>query len=109
MDKLEQFFYENAGYSWDRATETQEEGHMRCAKALADAARAALENGWHCTWRFDEYQYDDAGEATATYYCNLHDADGTILASCGGIDTDNGPYARIIAAELALEVICGNY
>lgn len=109
MNRLEQFFYENAGYAYNPASETPEDGRTRGAKALADAERAALENGWYCTWGFGEYQYDDAGEATATYYCNLHDADGTILASCGGIDTDNGPYARIIAAELALEAICGNY
>ncbi len=36
MSAREQFFYDNAGYSCNPPTETEEQGHIRCAKELAD-------------------------------------------------------------------------
>ncbi len=43
----EQFFYNNAGYSYNPKSETPAEGNARCAKALAMAEEAE----GYCEWK----------------------------------------------------------
>ncbi|MHB1938440.1 MAG: hypothetical protein ACYCOR_17930 [Acidobacteriaceae bacterium] len=101
MNTKEQFFYEQAGYSYDPKKETQEQGHERCAKALAAAQAWAFDNDVEYRWMPD----DEAGEwvCIATI--------GDKQASLGAIDFADGadpwgqPYKRVIEAELALELM----
>lgn len=103
------FFYRNAGYSYDPANETKQQGRWRGARTLANAeAWARQENitfGWEEDWlvgdHIREYGYDDnplTCEVAAAYA-----SDGEILASLGCIDDASNDYRRVINAELALE------
>src|SRR6267154_1105829 len=54
LTPAELFFYEQAGYSYDPKTETQEQGRVRCAKSMAnDEATASAMEGWHYEWQDD--------------------------------------------------------
>lgn len=88
------FFREHAGYIvGERAV-----GALQLAKAERDAAN----NGWRVGWEPDE---DGDGTGKPGYAAILYDEDGKVLGSLGGIDTDRGPYARVVEAELALEAL----
>ena len=95
MTKQQQFFYENAGFSYDPATETQGQGKERCAIALANAETWAVQEGLQFevepdrdaddSWMGDEPQkYQDEWRGKA-WQVVLWDADGkNVLASLGG-------------------------
>lgn len=112
MTKQEQFFYDNAGYSYNSNTETAEQGHERCAKELANAESWAVLDGY--TFRIepdpdaDESWLDDETEdyqrewRGAAWWCRMLDADGTVVQSLGGC-YGYSDYERVVKAELAFE------
>lgn len=129
-DSAAAFFYRCAGFAWDPATETEENGRRRCARELADAERvyrrACGRADVACEWSGDadawaDYRADarrggrrtdDSGNETApqTIECaaivrrddagNVH-----ILASLGAIEDADDDARRVIRAELARECI----
>ena len=115
MTKQQQFFYDNAGFSYDPATETQEQGKQRCAIALANAETKAAQEGIEFviepdpdadeSWMDGESQeYQDKWRGKA-WQVVLWDADGkNVLASLGGCYGDK-KYERVVRAELALEAM----
>lgn len=107
MTKLEQFFYDNAGYSYDPKTETKEQGKVRCAVDLARAAHYAIDQpDWHFEWGQDD-QPCECGEPNCDHlveYCQLCDGDN-LLESLSGISGATDEYRRVVEAELALEAM----
>lgn len=116
MTKQEQFFYDNAGYSYDAKVETAEQGRERCAKSLAQAETYARDENWRYDWDQDR----DAcigcdcgsgecacstGEPHETLTCVLRDEHAHVLASLGGICEPTAKYQRVVEAELALEAM----
>jgi hypothetical protein len=103
----ERFFYENGGYSWNPATETEEEGRRRTARDLARAMKWARDNGYSFQWEWDEW-YEDNGSVGPYVGCVMRDPMGNVVASLWGIE-DEGPvpvpYYRVIEAELASEAM----
>lgn len=118
LTTAEQFFYDHAGYSFDPRTETEEQGRVRCAQALAAAEQRYLDahrdNGVCVVWendpdaaRFWEKARRD-GSADIGHFdqCEIAcilDASGLCLASLGGVLDADDDYRRVIRAELALE------
>ena len=99
MTPAEQFFFANAGYSYNPETETPEQGRARCAQRLAAAEAEADRRGWWVEWT------DDGEEDGAPRWCALlRDSGSAVLGSLGGIDVCAGPYTRVVAAELAADV-----
>jgi hypothetical protein len=104
------FFYEHAGYSYNTAIETPEQGRRRTAQALADAELWAHEAGYSVDWEDDwdvtdhvaEYDTYDTEPATCEQ-ATMHDPDGAVVASLGCIDDATDEYRRVVEAELALE------
>lgn len=96
LTDTERFFYDNAGYSWDSANgQTEEQGHLESARALADAETRAEREGFELEWEEDpEYP----GEFTVT----LLD-EGYTIERRRGIDSDDDVTRRVVAAQLALE------
>jgi len=119
MTKQEQFFYDNAGYSYAPPTETVEDGRTRGAKALAKAEEYAERKGWYILWEDDgeaEFQEEDgswnsAPAVSATLMENSCAKNtSACLASLGGImesndDAERDDYRRVVAAELAEEAM----
>ena len=115
MTPNEQFFYENAGYSYDPATETQEQGRVKCAKSLAQAEQLALSAGVAFEWQIDQFinssDFSDDPEPWELWECVAYNADGNVIASLSGIDfgRDGSPwssnYRRVVEAELATEAM----
>ena len=115
MTQAEQFFYDNAGYSYDPKTETQENGRLRCAQAMAEAEAYVQKHGLEYVWEDDqdgcigcdcgsEECSCCTGESHETLCCLLKDPEtGNVLASCGGICGVTAEYRRVMEAELALE------
>lgn len=110
------FFYENAGFSYHPATETEDEGKRRCAQEMADAEREAKERDLRFTWEIDpcttSADWSDKKPAYEQWICLCSDGQfGETLACCGGIDLgrnghpDTSDYTRVMQAELALEAI----
>lgn len=121
MNTNEQFFYENAGWSYDPKTETSEQGRQRCAKLLAQAEAWAKSNGVSYEWSKDDITNKDAlapgifpiaaSEPGPEYrldqvLCYHH---GEIIGSLGGIDFGYGvhrsqsDYKRVVEAELVID------
>jgi hypothetical protein len=103
------FFYEHAGWSYDPATETSDEGRWRGAEVLARAEREARARGWSVEWEYDP----DPDPVTdyPQYRVALVNDEREILASIGSVDLgpdggpDAHPYVRVLGAELAWDVI----
>lgn len=106
----EQFFYDNAGYSYDPKIKTTEEGRVRCARDLA-AAETRLKKGPYMT--IVELESDPVdGKSDYPQWCVVlyemgeYPGDDTIIGSMGCVDCpEHDPYLRVVAAELALEHI----
>jgi hypothetical protein len=127
MTEAQQFFYENAGYSYDPATQTPEQGRAECAAKLAAAEAEARDRGYWFIWDTDSgvmsSDWLDANEDGGanrdpwiTWQCAIVEhvpgsGQPRILESIGGVDFGrNGSpgtsdYSRVIQAELALEAI----
>ena len=96
MNSTEQFFYDNAGWSYDPKTETSDQGRRRGAIELARAEQWAKKQGYYFEWSDD---------IEAPLYCCAMYAHGQkyCAQSLGGIDTCTGKYARVVEAELVLQ------
>jgi hypothetical protein len=112
LDDAEQFFYENAGYGV-MTGESVEHAKARCAVNLAQAERHAQVKGWYVEWEIDQ---DADITPTDSYFVSgnpqwaaiLYDENGDVLGSLWGIDFAEAyevTYARVVAAELALEAL----
>lgn len=113
MTEAERFFYEHAGWSWDPATETEEEGRLRCARELA-AAEARLKAGpFYVGWVPDDVPWDGDvpydGPLWIVQLWSVADSAGPeLLGAIGSVaEEDGGPYLRVVAAELADQYIKG--
>jgi hypothetical protein len=109
------FFYRHAGFSYDPATETREQGRRRRARMLAQAERDARVYGLSFAWNVDpdvdSSDWSDDRPAWQVWECHAMNRDGDMLACLGGIDfgRDGSPegeaYARVVEAELAQEAM----
>jgi hypothetical protein len=104
------FFLAHAGFSYDPKTETQEQGRVRVARALAEAEalylRAHQVAEVAIVWTHDDIAASEGGfEETCECACIVHDDGngGEVLASLGAIWDADANYRRVIRAELAQE------
>ena len=113
--KAQAFFREHAGFSYDPATETIDEGKNRCAYELAQAEAWARDAGCSFGWLIDEScnssEFSDDEPAWALWVCDMYDENGAHITCLGGIDFGREghpwgePYKRVVEAELALEAM----
>jgi hypothetical protein len=125
----QRFFYDNAGWSYNPETETEEEGRINCAVALDAAESQGLAAGLYVRWSIDEgassadFREDTEDGSTykdpwplwtaAVYGPEESEevARPSVLESLGGVDfgRDGSPYgddyARVIRAELFSQVL----
>lgn len=106
------FFYENAGFSYDPKTETEQAGRMRCARQLAEAEEWALQQGYSYNWNYCDTtsaDFTDDKPAWELWRCEVYDEESELVQSLSAIDfgRDGSPYgqayAKVVEAELALE------
>jgi hypothetical protein len=104
------FFRKHAGYA-TRSGESKARAKTRSAQALARAEAEAETRGWTVDWEDDPEEWQgDTERPFEVLTAVLRDADGTVLASLGGVGmtgnqkTDHD-YGRVIEAELALEAV----
>lgn len=116
MTKAEQFFYDHAGFSYDPKTETEEQGHERCARELAKAESWASAEGYRVEWREDpegcigcDCGSEDCACSTGEYHevlvAILYDAEGAAVASLGSICGPTRDYRRVVEAELTYQTM----
>lgn len=65
---------------------------------LAKAEEVASDRDWQVTWEYDDFE---PGSECAI----LHDEEGNVLASLGGIGGATDEYRRVVQAELASEAL----
>ena len=116
LTKQEQFFYDNAGYSYDPETETPEQGRTHCARQLAAAETKAAQAGVYAQWMTDPHtdssDWSDDPEPWATWCVTITHPETGQSDSLGGVDFGRdgepwgNPYARVVEAELALDMLC---
>jgi hypothetical protein len=117
----EDFFYRRAGYGYDPARESEEEGRRRGARALAEAEEVGTALGLTEEWEEDQdpdrsfmdqdgYTRRDR-ECAEFYACVVRDAEGVVRASLCGIHEDTRDpigsryYRRVVRAELFAEAL----
>lgn len=128
MTKQEQFFYDNAGYSYNPKTETETEGRQRGAVAMAQAETYAREHNWSFSWEYEQERPQDVfgkpcprkskcnlSDCKFAHYnprneffsCLLWDNGDTpkVIGSLGMIEAPTREYRRVVEAELALEAM----
>lgn len=120
MNIVEQFFYDNTGYSYSPETETPEEGRKRNASLMASAEQWARELGYSFEWMIDPNSSsadwiedrEDGGKYCHPWQvwgCVMRDTCGKAVQSLWSIDFGrdgkpwSNPYRRVVEAELALE------
>lgn len=107
-DSAVRFFYSHAGYSWNSAAgETKNAGRWRCARELAKAEAHAARMGWEAKWEADPWHaHEDSECANVEHLTCLLVARGEVVASLSSVcGADINGYARVVAAELALEAM----
>ncbi len=107
------FFFEQAGYSYQPATESEFAGKTRCATDLARAEFLAWDKGYTFHWdvdpTMDSSEWDTENPPHQVWDCLMRDASGMIVACLGGVDFGadgepwSDPYKRVVEAELAME------
>ena len=117
VNNAEQFFYTHAGYSYDPAVETVEQGRQRGAVSLATAEAWASINDIGFEWGPDDCtnrEHTDEGLEYRLWTCVATERTDTGMCcvdSLSGIDMGpdshpcNDPCARVVEAELALEAM----
>ena len=103
------FFYEHAGWSYDPATESPEDGRARCALALAEAEAWAAAADVEFVWDADDDSWwlhpaEDATDGPQTCEICAAYMGREMVASLGCIDDADDNYRRVIEAELAAEL-----
>lgn len=121
----EEFFYKHAGYSYDPATETEEQGKRRGAAQLATAERFAAALGLSYSWEDDwglntshaDYFCADAypdGEPNTCEWVQVWGGWGTVVGAMGCVDdaflvvekgTERG-WVRFVMGNDPDEVVC---
>lgn len=107
--EAEQFFYEHAGYSYDRATETAEQGRRRGARVLAMAEKKLINGPYFVSREPDPDPWDgdvpyDGPLWVITLWSVAGTAEPVALASLGSVACEpSDSYMRVVAAELAAE------
>lgn len=105
------FFHDHAGWSYNPATETPEEGRQRCAERLAAAeawAKAAgVSFGWEDDWDVGSHveEYDAYDQEPSTCEICTVQMQGDVVAALGCIDDADANYRRVVEAELAYEAM----
>lgn len=112
MTKQEQFFFDNAGFSYKPGEETPDQARQRCAREYAKAETWAVENGYWFSVDADpdadeswldgepqEYQDQWRGKGRAVVMFDAQDKRVQFLGGCYG----DSNYMRVVKAELALE------
>lgn len=106
------FFLDHAGYSWDPTRETEFQGRWRAARALADAEARLRAGPYYVDVTPDDLPWDgDEPYEGPLWIVSLWQGVGpwerVHLGSLGGVatPTDDDPYIRVVAAELADEHI----
>ena len=107
------FFREHAGSSYRPGRETVAQGRARGAQALAYAEARARALGAVFVWQHcpdaDSSDFTDEEPSWALWDCLCYGSSGRVLATLSAVDfgRDGSPYsdayARVVAAELALE------
>lgn len=101
--KAAAFFYEHAGYSYNPATETAEDGRTRCAEKLARAEEISARRGWYVRIHDDhdgpmEDDVDSIGRVergeAVCLGVTLQDETGRTMASLWGIVVRGDPWAN---------------
>ena len=114
LSAAERFFWDNAGYSWDRAFESAAQDRERCARNLAAAEGIAREAGYTFEWDvsdIDSSDFSDEVPAWPLYDCLMRDVRGRVVQSLSGCDFGKdasgpyGDYRRVIEAELAAQEV----
>jgi hypothetical protein len=116
MTKQQQFFYDNAGYSYDPKKESAKQGKYNNARRMAKSERLARLAGVRFNWEYDTEgctgcSCDSAdcacssGEPHETLGCIAVLEDGSHGASLWSICGATREYRRVVEAELAME--CG--
>jgi len=122
LTENELFFWENAGYSHDPATENEISGRARGAILLADAEKIMKSRGFDVRWEPDPEPWS----ADVPYYgpvwiaslhspCTRHvtcDCDtftGTVLGgiAINSLCPEQDSYGRVISAELMSSYLSG--
>lgn len=109
----EQFFYDNAGSSYDPIKQTKEQGKIEGAKKLAAAEAAARQKGYSFNWEIDRLtdssDFSTSRPAWKLWVCSIYDGEGEYVNCIGGVDFGRGgapwgeDYRRVVDGELALE------
>ena len=103
------FFREHAGFGYNPATETPEQGRERCARELADAEARLKAGPYYVDHEPDDVPWDgDVPWAGPVWIVRLWSVAGTgepeLIGSLGSVACDDGdPYLRVVAAQLAAE------
>jgi hypothetical protein len=115
LTENERFFFDNAGYGYDPQTETQDQGHTRCAVVLAAAEAAGNIAGYRFQWNIDSdcdsSDWSDEKPAYDQYELIGYNEAGDVIGALGCIDfgRDGSPtrdnYARVCEAEMALQAL----
>lgn len=113
LTPAERFFYDNAGYAYDPANQTEEQGHIETARGLAHAESRFRNGPYYADVVPDDIPYDgDAPYDGPVWVVTLYRySDGQepdeLLGSLGGVacESDSDPYIRVVTAELAGEYL----
>lgn len=115
LSKAEQFFFDNAGYSYDPRTQTKAEGKTKSAIAMASAELEAAQSGISFRWEEDGTINSSEFSSKRPYYtlwcCVARSQDGETSTALCGIDFGRGkepwgsPYRRVVEAELSMELL----
>jgi hypothetical protein len=123
--EAEEFFYENAGYSYDPKKETPEAGRRACAQELAEAERwfasqddleyqVSPDFDGDTSWMSEEERKQEHECIAITlvrrktqrteHYPYTYWSEEYLASLCGIWDADEN-YIRVVEAELALEAM----
>jgi len=112
LTEQEQFFYDNAGYSYMPARETEEEGRVRCARELARAEDCLKAGPYYIQITDDPEPWDgcepyEGPLYIVSLYSVENDIQPALIGSLGSVacESEDDPYIRVVSAELALEHI----
>lgn len=109
LSEREQFFYDHAGYSFKPGEETREQGKRRCALALAAAEQRLTDGPFFVTVERDPDPMDgksDEPQWIVGLFTVTGASEPMCLGSMGAVDCPaDDPYLRVVAADLADELI----
>ena len=113
----QQFFYDNAGYSYPVGEEENKEQHrVSHAVSLAAGEAWARQEGYAFDWTIDPEctSYDQGISTRADSYrlwqVSAYGPDGEFVAGVGAVDFGRGgspwgdPYRRVAEAEMAVDL-----